>query len=225
MDEGEQKINKFYVALAFVVLILLIITFLFSGNQIIRAIVPSDYLTDNWDDLGEATYEERVFGLEKQASIKYGIEDDYDNSAFLRVTTFKTIFMVGEDELINKTDNTIIQSSVEKNITLNQSSVLKGSRILRNGHKTSYIIYNGSIFSNNFEEKVVLIGETWNCPSSGTSIICIGYAQITDNENSLGYNYDNLAKIIGDAAGTFVNKFNEYDFIKQDSLIFNVKCH
>lgn len=223
MDKGDTKINKFYIVLAVVVIILLIITFLFSGNQINRAVVNSKYLTDGWGDVGDPTYEERFFGLEKQASIKYGLEDD--DSAFLRVTTIKTLFKISEEELLEKTDETIIQSASDQNITLNHTSRIEGSRDLANGHKTFYVIYNGSINSNNIYDEVVLIGETWNCAQSGTSIICTGYAKITDSANFLGYNYSSLAKILGDAKGTFESIFNSSEFITQNGLIFNVKCH
>ena len=70
MDKGETRINKFYVILAVLVLILLIITFIFSGNEIVLAVVDSDYLNEGWGDLGEPTYEERFFGLEKQAAAR-----------------------------------------------------------------------------------------------------------------------------------------------------------
>ena len=103
--------------------------------------------------------------------------------------------------------------------------MFKSSRVLDNGHKTIYVTYNGTIISNNYSEQIVIIGETWNCARSGTSIICIGFAQITDNSNNLGYNYTALAKVLGDKEGTFVQRFNSYDFIKDDGLIFNVKCH
>jgi len=225
VERGETRINKFYVALAVLVLTLLIFTFLFGGNEINRAIVDSEYLTDGWADLGDSTYVDRLLGLEKQASIKYGIEDDPDNSAFLTVTTIKTLFMMSEDELIEKTEETIIESAEDQNITLDESSRLKSSRVLNNSHKTYYVLYNGSIISNNVSEEIVIIGEAWNCARSGASIICIGYAQITDNANDLGYNYASLIKILGDEEGTFVGRFNSFDFITEKALIFNVRCH
>ncbi len=222
MDKGETKTNKFYVALAALILVLLIATFIFSGNQITQAIIEDIYLTEGWDDLGQRSYDERVFGLEKQASIKYGLED---NSAFLRITTIKTLFMMSIEDLLEKTEETISQSAFNQNITLNQTSKLKGSRILINGHKTFYVLYSGSIVLDNITDEIVIIGETWNCARSGTSIICIGYAKITDNINSNAYNYSSLAKILGDISGSFVPRFASSEFIKEDGLIFNVKCH
>ena len=224
MERGEQRINKFYIMLAVVVLILLIITFLFSGNQITRAIVESKYLTDGWDDSGDRFYSERFFGLEKQASIKYSNEHD-NSSSFLTVTTIKTLFSLNEEELIEKTEETITESAVEKNITLNQTSRFKDSRVLSSLHKSIYVMYTGSIVKNNISEEVVLYGETWNCAQSGTSIICIGFSQITNNLNSSVYEYMDLAKVIGDPGGTFVEHFDSSNFITEDSLIFKVKCH
>jgi len=222
---GESSVNKVYVALAILIVILIMFTFLFSGNQLILAIVESKYLTEGWDDSGDHFYDERLLGLEKQASIKYGLDDDYVYSAFLRVTTIKTLFTMSEEELLEKTKETVIQSAAEKNITLNETSIFKSSRVLDNGHKTTYIIYNGTIILNNYSEQIAILGETWNCALSGTSIICIGFAQVTDNSNNLGYNYTALAKVLGDREGTFVERFSSYDFIKDEGLIFNVKCH
>lgn len=219
MVRGETKINKFYVALAILVVILIIVAFIFSGNQITRAIIEDKYLNDGWADLGVPTYEEGFFGLEKQASIKYGIESDTTNSTFLRVITIKTLFMISEEELIEKTEETIIESAVEQNITLDQTSRIKDSRILANGHKTFYVIYNGSKISNDANKEVIIIGETWNCARSGTSVICIGYSQIENND------YSSLTKILGDASGTFSKIFKSPDFVNQQGLIFNVKCH
>jgi hypothetical protein len=45
-------------------------------------------------------------------------------------------------------------------------------------------VYNGTDNSKNPSEEVKIIGEVWNCATSGTSIICIGVAQITDNAHS-----------------------------------------
>ena len=219
MVRGETKINKFYVALAILVVMLIIIAFIFSGNQITRAVVEDKYLTDDWADLGMPTYEEGFFGLEKQASIKYGLEDDAANSTFLRVITIKTLFMISEDELIEKTEETIIESAVQQNITLDQTSRVKDSRVLANGHKTFYVIYNGSKLSNETYLEVSIIGEAWNCARSGTSIICIGYSEVKNND------YSSLIKILGDPSGTFSKRFKSPDFANQEGLIFNVKCH
>ena len=81
------------------------------------------------------------------------------------------------------------------------------------------------------KDKIYYIGETWNCGVSGTAIICIGYAQITDNiDNNSNENYENFAKIIKDKEGTFREYFrnkvsDELIFQGENGLIFNVKCH
>ena len=225
MDRGDGRLNKFYVALTFLVIILLVVTFIFSGNQLIRAIVESDYLNEGWDDSGERYYSERFFGLEKQSSIKYSKNDGSSYSSFLTVTTIKTLFSINEEELIKKTEETIIQSADDKNITLNQTSRFESWRVLNNGHKSIYVIYSGNILKNNLSEEVILFGETWNCAQSGTSIICIVFSQITDSLNFSGHYYTDLSKIIGDKEGTFVERFDSSDFITQKGLIFNVKCH
>jgi hypothetical protein len=94
-----------------------------------------------------------------------------------------------------------------------------------------YIVYNATLsLSENITEQVRFIGETWNCDKSGTSVICIGYAQVTNNsDNNSGVNLKYWAKIIGDKDGTFLQKYPSYfsfgSFIDSNGLIFNVKCH
>jgi hypothetical protein len=84
--------------------------------------------------------------------------------------------------------------------------------------------------SENIAEQVRFIGETWNCDKSGTSVICIGYAQVTNNSDyNSEFNLTYWAKIIGDKDGTFLQKYPSYfsfgSFIDSNGLIFNVKCH
>jgi len=225
---GERSANKIYVVIAIFVIILIIFTFLFGGNQLIESYIESKYLESNgWYDSGESEYNERLLGLEKQVSFKYKLKKTDDKyPAFLTVTTIKTLFMMNEEELLEKTVETINKAVEEENIILDNESEYTNWRVLNNGHKTHYIIYNGTDISTNTTEDVVIIGETWNCAMSGTSIICIGGAQLTDNASgNTDKNYTHLAEIIGDKEGTFVNRFNSFEFIKNDGLIFNVKCH
>ena len=229
VSRGERSSNKIYAAIAIFVIIIIIFTFLFGGNQIIEAYIESKYLESNgWFDSGvRQEPNERLFGLEKQISFKYEVEKDDDNHpAFLTVTTIKTLFMMSEEELLEKTVETINNAAEEENIVLDNESEYTGWRVLSNGHKTHYITYNGTDISTNTTEDIVIIGETWNCAMSGTSIICIGFAQLTDNASgNTNKNYTHLAEIVGDKEGTFVNRFNSFEFIKSDGLIFNVKCH
>jgi hypothetical protein len=225
---GERSTNRFYIIITFLVVILIILTVFFSGNQLIQAYVVDDFLDEGWIDSGEREYNERLLGLEKQASFKYIIdsEDDDRYPAFLTVTTLKTLFMLDENELLEKTIETINQASVDNNIEIENDSRYSTQRYLKNGHSTIFVVFNGSDNSSDTTEDIVIIGETWNCGPSGTSIICIGVAQITDNvNNNSNPNYTHLIKIIGDEDGTFVDRYNSSSFITTDGLIFNVKCH
>ena len=64
-----------------------------------------------------------------------------------------------------------------------------------------------------------IIGEVWNCGTSGISIICIGIAYITNDENPNLENTDNWQKMIMDPSGSIENVTGE------EGLIYNIYCH
>jgi hypothetical protein len=138
--------------------------------------------------------------------------------AYLTVTTFKTLMMMNEKELRDKTTYTI-EKALQQGIIIDDDSEINGERVLVNKHKTTYIIYEGNDTTKSPTEKIKIIGEVWNCETSGTSIICIGVAQITDyaHNNSM-VNTTQWAKIIRDKDGL-------RGFIGEDGLIYNVVCH
>lgn len=142
--------------------------------------------------------------------------------ASITVTTKKTLFMMSESELMDETIKTIKDASGQ-GITIDDATKISGKRVLINGeHQTRYVVYNGTDNSSGVSENVKVIGETWNCGVSGTSIICIGVAQITDNlhsNNSIVTAH--WEKIIRDKEGTF----GTGEYIGDDGLLFNVKCH
>ena len=207
----ERSQNLVYIAIAIFIIILIVLTVIFSSNQLTQAYISHEYLSNGWIDSGERNYEESFLGLEKQATFKYKIDESYDVSypAFLTVTSIKTIFMINEEELLSKTIEIINLSSKEKNITIDDDSKIEGERILNNRHGTFYVIFNGTYNSNNVSESIKIIGETWNCPISGKSVICIGFAQITDNYHN--NSYEDL------------QRWNE--IIDKNGLIYNVNCH
>ena len=125
--------------------------------------------------------------------------------------------MMNKENLIDQTLETIKKASTQ-GIVLDEESRINGERVLDTGHKTMYIIYDGNDTKYDPIEKIKIIGETWNCGISGTSVICIGFAQITNNSQ---INTSNWAKIIKDKEGTF--GLDEYKGL--DGLLFNVKCH
>ena len=229
---GERFNNKFYIAITVFIFVLIALTVLFSGNQLTKAYIDikflDTYLDNGWIDSGERIGDERFFGLEKQFSYKYVIDKESDSlyPAFLTVTSIKTFFMMNEEELLEKTIDTIYDAAKNNNITIDNISKYSGSRTLYNSHQSVFVIFNGTDLSSGLNESVKIIGENWNCPRSSTSIICIGVAQVTSNSNSL--TVENLAhwsEIIGDDRGTFNEHYTSYNFINPNGLIFNVKCH
>jgi len=207
--------NKKYIVIAIVISTIIIISVFFSSNELNEAKIEDNILGDSWEeDLTDTDGGSKLLGLEKWVSYTYR---NYNESfpAYITLTSMKTIFLLNEDELIKRTKETIDQAT-NKNIILDKKNKTQGERVLLNGHKTQYIIYEG--IDKNDNESIRIIGETWNCQTSGTSIICIGYAKIT---NDLMTNNEHWAKIIKDGQGTFgIGKFMD-----TNGLIYNVKCH
>jgi len=82
-----------------------------------------------------------------------------------------------------------------------------------------YVTYNASNIVNNISEKTMIIGESWNCGVSGTSVICIGVARVTNNSKT---NTSFWQEIVRDKQGSFGT---EEGFIGSNGLIYNVECH
>jgi hypothetical protein len=214
--------NRVYIVVAAFVIIVIVLAVLFSGTEIYPAYVPDD-VREGWsEDVAERMIDSKLFGLESWRSFTYR-NNDTSYSAYLTVTTMKTFFMMNENELKEKTKQTIIEKASEQNIKIDEETEISGERTLKNGHDTMYVMYNGTNnitheSLGNIYEQVKFIGETWNCDKSSTSIICIGYAQVTDNaHNSSELNLKYWNKIISDKDSTFTKN--------PAGLIFNVKCH
>ena len=214
---GESKI---YTLIAAFFIIIIFLSILFTNNNLELAYVPGYILGSEWhEDLNERIIESSPLSIEKFGRLVYKTEGKYP--AYLSITTIKSLFMAGEEEIQKKIKDAIEQTSWE-NIVLDNSSKLLGRRILENGHESLYIIYNGTDKTNLKDEDVRIIGEIWNCGMSGTSIVCTGVAQITDNihNNSMKF-FENWTKIIKDEAGTFGTEL----FTGDDGLISNIICH
>jgi hypothetical protein len=153
-------------------------------------------------------------GLEKWCNSVYEIKGKYPAS--LTVTTIKSLLLSDEKEI-----NTKIQETIKENfkdtVYLNESSKITGERILNNSHKTKYTIYEGFNVQN--QNKLKIISEVWNCGESGSSIICIGIAYISNEGNPFSYNTENWRKIINDPSGSIESISGE------NGLIYNIKCH
>jgi len=203
--KGKNRENRIYVILAVIILIVILVAVTLGSNKITEAYVSDKALENGWfEDFNERYIDSQFLGLEKQASFTYRI-DNSSFPSFLTVNTYKTLFMMNEKDLYEKTIDAIKNYMYEKNVSLNYNSTLENERTIGNGHKTMYVIYNGTLVNDNKILNVRVIGETWNCDKSGTSIIAIGFSQITNNSN------ENL----------------EYwnDITKKDGLIYNVICH
>lgn len=203
--KGGNRENRVYVIIAVIILIVILVTVILSSNKMTEAYVSDKALGTDWyEDFNERYIDSQFIDLEKQASFTYRV-DNSSFSSFLTVNTYKTIFMINEKDLYEKTDEAIKEYMDNRNVTLDFNSIVEGERKIANGHKTKYIRYNGTFSKNNYNYKIKVIGETWNCDKSGTSIIAIGFSQITNNSNK------NL----------------EYwnDITRKDGLIYNIICH
>ena len=216
----ESKDNKIYFAVAIFIIIVVVLTIFLSSNQLISAKINDTVLNNSWiEDISERDSGSGFLGLEKWASFTYKNNDE-SYPAYITVTTFKTIFLMNEQTLKNKMEETI-KESFGPDVSIDLESKTTGERTLGNGHSTLYSIYDGNYSFNENNEKIKIIGETWNCGVSGTSIICIGYAQITDNTNNNSEpSLNNWIKILKDIDGTFGE-----DFKGVGGLIYNTKCH
>jgi len=216
----EKKDNKIYIAVAVFIIVVIILTIFFSTNQLVSAKIENYILGSSWiEDIGERDCGSGFLGMEKWANFTYK-NNNLTYPAYVTVTSFKTLFMMNEEDLKNKMEETI-KESYKQGVTVDFETKITGERTLGNDHKTLYIIYDGNYSYNEVSEKIKIIGESWNCGRSGTSIICIGYAQITDNvHNNSEINLTYWIKILKDKDGTF-----GLDFKGNEGLIFNVKCH
>ena len=207
--KGGEKENRIYIIIAIIILVVIIFTVFFSSNNINKAFIDDVILDSSWyEDIEERTDRSQLFGLENFASFTYK-NNNQSYPAYVTVTSIKLIFMMNEDDLLKTTEETLEDAS-EQGIIIEKNTKTSGIRELVNGHKTSFIMYNGTDNSKEPSERIKIIGESWNCGSSGTSIICIGVAQITDNKNS-----DSMVDT------TFWDEIID----EKDGLISNVSCH
>jgi hypothetical protein len=205
-----EKKNTLWI---FITLILIIFLLLSGCVDLSCAYVKESIISDGWNENTALRNTGIQFlGLEKWCSSTYEISGKYPAS--LTVTTLKTLILSDESEIHNKMKKNIEQTFLN-NIQLNEN--ISGERILQNNHKSRYILYNG--FDINKDENVKIIGEVWNCANAGTSIICIGFAYVTNKDIFGVENTDNWQKIVMDSNG------NIQGFIGEKGLIDNIQCH
>jgi len=212
--KGGRRENKAYTIIAIAIIIVIIFAVFFSTNKLKEAVIEGNILGSGWsEDISEKASDSQLLGLEKWVSYTYRNNNSM-YPAYITVTSFKNLFMMSEDDLWQKTLDTINLAS-EQGIIIDQDSKITGNRATKNEHRTSYIVYDGN---NSQGEMIKIIGETWSCGVSGTSIICIGFAQLSNNS---GTNDGYWARIIRDKEGSF----GLGDYQGEDGLLFNVKCH
>jgi len=216
--KGDAGENLVYLVVAVFVILIVVYAVVFSGRELTPAYVPDDFLDDGWsENLLERDSGSSFFGLESWYSIVYKV--DGLHPASFTISSYKTLFMMNEDDLCDKTTEAIVEAS-RHGILVDNSSELSGERFLKNGHKTMYILYDGNDTSKDPVECIKVIGEVWNCGVSGKSIICIGIAQVTDNlHNNTAVNTTSWSKIVGDENGEINGFIDEY------GLIYKVICH
>lgn len=210
MVAGEKK--HIWIITAFMLVLLVA----FSGCvNISCSYIPDLVITDGWyENLALKNTGSQFLGLEKWCGSVYEIKGKYPAS--LTVTTIKTLILTDEEELQKKTIESI-EYTFQDRIRLDESTKLNGEKTILKKHNTMYIIYDGIDINRN--EKIKIIGEVWNCGTSGTSIICIGIAYITNNGSPTIENTENWQKIVIDPSGTIGN------FTGEGGLIYNVHCH
>lgn len=211
MIAGENKKHIWMI-----IALMLVLLVAFSGCvNISCSYIPDLVITDGWhENLALRNTGSQFLGLEKWCGSVYEINGKYPAS--LTVTTIKTLILTDEEDLQKKTIETI-EETFQDSIQLNESTKLTGERTLLKKHKTMYMIYDGIDINRN--EKIKIIGEVWNCGTSGTSIICIGIAYITNNGSPTIENTENWQKIVMDPGGTIGS------FTGEEGLIYNVHCH
>lgn len=218
MDEDAFRDTKIYTMIAVSIIALLLLLYIISNIGFNYSYVPDEYLDENWgEDIEKRERGSQLFGLNKWNGFTYIIDNNY--KAYLSVITIKSFLILSKDDLKEKTLESIHELEIN-GISIDINSLICGERSLKNNHKTSYFIYNGNDTLKNPTERIKIIGEAWNCVKSGTSIICIGVSEITDNElNNANLNFKNWEKIIKDKDGTFGDSF-----IGTDGLIYNILC-
>jgi len=220
--KGSVKENRVYIAIAIFTMAIIILAIIFSTSQLIKAYIEDEILGEYWsEDIYERVEGSRLFGIEKWISFTYRNQNK-SYPAYVTVTSIKMFFMMNENDLKDKTFETINRAS-DQGIVIDKTTEITGQRLIKDeAHKTNYFIYDGNDTSNEPSEKIKIIGECWNCEKSGTSMICIGIARISDNAHGNSESITTYwAEIVGDKIGTFGNGY----YKTNNGLIFNVKCH
>jgi len=208
MVKGEN------ISICSIVSILLFVSLVLTGCvTLTSAYVPDAFLIDGWyENTSLRNTGLQFMGMEKWGSLTYEINGKFP--ATLTVTTLKSLIIANEEDIKKKTTEAIDQTFNDRIIVTNSTS---GKRQLSTGHESIYMLYEGYDTKDN--ETVKMIGEVWNCPTSGTSIICIGLAFISNHEQGGLFNMSHWNILIQDPLGTLEGSTGE------KGLIYNIVCH
>ena len=213
---GEGRNNIIYAIVAIVVVVIIVLT-VFLSNQLTKAYIDDNVLFDWTEDIEQRDGSDNLFGLEKWASFTYK-NNDNSYPAYVTVTSIKTLFMMNEADLLDRTIDAI-SNAKKDGVIIDEESFFQGKRKIKNGHESMFVTYTGNDTSKNPQEQVRIIGETWNCVVSGSSVICIGIAQISDySHNVPRTDLSYWEQIVGDSTSSI-------GFQNENGLIYNVICH
>jgi len=172
-----------------------------------EAYVPQDLLINGWyEDFKDEEKGSSFFGMEKWSTKVY----KKGEFAYLSVTSIKFIVMSGREELLEKVESDIKHQAAKYGIEVEPESRISGERKNARGHETSFVIYTGKKNSHLYR----FIGEVWSCSKSGISVICMGFADISEIDGIEGWK-----KIVGDPEGSIEG------IEDSNGLIYNVVCH
>jgi hypothetical protein len=196
--------------------ILLLFMFLIQSTGCVElrcAYIDESILTDGWyENTALRNTGTHFLGLEKWCSLSYEVKGNYP--ATVTVSSIKSLVLTDKEVIETQVKNTIENTFVDA-VKLEYN--MSGKRTVHTTHQTLYVIYDG--IDTSTLNHIKIIGEVWNCASSGTSIICIGIAYITNVDIGNNINTTQWERIIGDEYGSISNVIGNY------SLINHVRCH
>jgi len=202
-------------SLLFCFVLLLFLVFSLSGCvELTPAYISPTYLTHGWqEDTSLRNTGIQAFGMEKWQSFTYRTYGDFP--AQITVTTMKSLVLNDERTLLQNLNTTILDVYT-KEFDIDFSSVINGERSLENGAQSHFFVYNATTKDSPMEQ-VKIIGEVWNCVSTGASVLCHGYAQITMNAQS-STNRDGWNTMIQDPQGSIE------EYTGTEGLLYHVRC-
>lgn len=180
---SKRDKKRFTLAVCSLLLLVPILLFASGCLSVTGAYVPESLLTDGWHEnvlLRQRSSE--FFGLEQTLTVTYKVQGQYPAS--LTVTTLKKMVLIDEEELPKKILDTVT-TTVPERIILDVNPTFSGERISNvTRHRNLFFVFEGVDVQDVPSEHVYVIGEAWNCPQSGTSILCVGIAYVTNTVNN-----------------------------------------